>query len=389
MPPVTPGPSSSGLTAGFIAATFTGAGALWWLGGGMGAAGAAVVMLGYFVFVGVRVRWRFGEDASDSLYFLGFLLTVSLLALSFLAPAQSTRTTLATVLASVGHGLLLTVWGLFLRQCAMLSSAGAHGIAARAPAPGVELPAGGVLHATLSATFDKERLAATAATTETLEAVRRVREVTLELAAVASSLGAAGQTIRESTGTLVAAVDESARHLAESSRHAAAAIAAAANDVASSLGDGMGRVTGAADEQTRSAAEGLARLSQLGERATAIALSATAAMEESAKLLASRAAAIPDPSEPARRYSETLHQLTGAIERAGGGAADAAGLVAMNVSALGRGMRAMSEEASGVVEAAGAALAKTRAHFELFQELEREYVQLVEEVARRARRVGA
>ena len=72
--------SSQGLTAWFVIAVASGGTALWALDGSVGALSAAAVMLLYFVVVGLRVQWSFGEDAADSLYFLGFLFTVALLA---------------------------------------------------------------------------------------------------------------------------------------------------------------------------------------------------------------------------------------------------------------------------------------------------------------------
>src|SRR5687767_2152866 len=92
-----------------------------WRGAGLAFLLAGTQLL-YALLAWVRTKGSFDVDQADSLYFLGFLLTVSLLAEAFLHATGGTNDTLGETLVVVGQGLMLTVLGLFLRQAAVLGS---------------------------------------------------------------------------------------------------------------------------------------------------------------------------------------------------------------------------------------------------------------------------
>ncbi len=390
------------LTGWFVTAVAAGGTVLFAFDDGAGTIGAAFVMLAYFVAVGRRVRWRFGEDAADSLYFLGFLFTVSLLAFSFLRLDGSGKAGLESVLAAVGQGLLLTVWGLLGRQVAILHSGTADHVVPVEPA----VLAQPVLQAPLSDERAEPAIRAGTpaddAVREASAAARKLKVVAAQLERAASALSRAGTTIATSTSVLVESVEQSSQHIAGASMQSAKDITAAAQRIRDQLQDGVGEITSsfgavagtldkhgkllrdATETEANAALASLRKLNALGEESRALATTATQAMRANARLLAEQASAIPDPSFPMAQYAKALTEAARAIKESGSESARAAQTITAGLGDLGKRMRAMSEETGGVMDAAKETLVKTRNHFELFRKLEEEYVALVEEVSRRA-----
>lgn len=396
---------SQGLTVWFVSAVAAGGTVLWSSEGAGGAAGAALVMLLYFVLVGVRLRWRFGEDAADSLYFLGFLFTVSLLAFSFLRLDGSGKAGLESVLAAVGQGLLLTVWGLLGRQVAILhSSVAAPDVAIAVPA--LMAPVETVQREPLVADAEPVRAPATQddAARESSAAARKLKVVASQLESAAAALASAGQSITQSTAHLVESVEQSSAHISGASLQSARDITSAAQVIREQLQSGVTAVTSdfasitqtldthgkmlreVTETESNAALASLRKLNALGEETRALATSATQAVRASARLLADQANAMPDPRGPAAQYSEALITAATAIQHSGVESARAAQAITSGLGDLSRRMKALSDETGGVVDSAKEALAKTRGHFELFRKLEDEYVKLVEDVSRRAPR---
>jgi hypothetical protein len=398
--------TSQGLTAWFVIAVAAGGTVLWALDGAAGATGAAAVMLLYFIVVGLRVDWRFGEDAADSLYFLGFLFTVSLLAFSFLRLNGSGKAGLESVLAAVGEGLLLTVWGLLGRQVAILHSAGvANTVAEIADSPARSEALASAERVELGERVEPAVRAHTApddAAREASAAARKLKVVAGQLESAASALASAGQMMTSTASGLVTSVEESSRHIIGASQQSAIDITSAAHKIREQLQSGVREIAGgfgavtdtldkhgkllreATETESNAALASLRKLGALGEESRALATTATQAVRASARLLAEQANAIPDPRGPTIQYSDALTQAARAIHDSGNEAARAAQTISGNLGNLSRQMKSMSDETEDVVKTARLALEKTRAHFELFRQLEKEYVVLVEEVGRRA-----
>ena len=404
--------TSQGLTAWFVIAVASGGTALWAIDGGAGTLAAAAVMLIYFVAVGLRVRWSFGEDAADSLYFLGFLFTVALLAFSFLRLDGEVKAGLASVLAAVGQGLLLTVWGLLGRQVAILSSAGPASSRDNVGAPAIAPPEPSL--AQIEQQQAREESAAPFAAVPAVPvavddpardvsaAARKLKVIAGQLESAASALASAGQTMTSTAASLVVAVEESSRHIVGASQQSALDIAAAAHTIraqlearAKDVATGFGSVTDTLDKhgkllreatetESNAALASLRKLNAMGEETRALATTATQAVRASARLLSEQAGSIPDPRGPVVQYAEALSQAARVIQDSGSEAARAAQSISANLGNMSRQMKSMSDETGSVVDNAKLALEKTRSHFELFRRLENEYVVLVEEVSKRS-----
>lgn len=390
--------SSKGLTLSFLGAVLGGVTVLLRWPGATGAFAAATIILAYAVYSGFKVGWSFGEDAADSLYFLGFSLTVSLLALSFLrAPEELLGMPLEIVLESVGQGLLLTVWGLVLRQVAILNSVGiadadaAVGtpLAAVASSPEIERPSPTQRHVE----------ALDAAEKEVLETLSRMKRLSHELAQTVSTVVG---NVRQASGSLHGVIEEASGHLSEASTMIATNLAessyainqslkstvakvVAGYDSATSSLDKHGRqLLDASERHSESATFGINSLTARGTEATNLALEATAAMEAGSLLLKTRVDSIPDPSAPARDYATALSAASVAVTTAGDSAAEAARLVSNVLGTIHEQLRSINVETARTVAAAHESLELVRNHFSLFASLQEEYVKLVESVSGRA-----
>lgn len=391
------------LTVSFTVAAVSGGLALLRLSGNVGAWVAAGVIGVYgLVIVGLQ-GWEISEDSADSIYFLGFLFTVMLLALSFLKPASAdAKETLEVVLATVGKGLLLTVWGLFGREIATLSVSRHETIDGESGPSNdntIEYPP---LSPQLSVAHEGADSAETSR--EVSNAVRRLSVVAGQIDKAATALADAAESVSQTAASLAVKVEESGGHIAQASHESAVVIIEAVKQMRNQLqaasgeiAGAFGSITSALDEQggiLRNAAESeskaalviLKDLNRLGLEASEVAGVAMAAVKASAEQLAQQAENLPDPSVPTKQYAEALADAATAVSRSGVEANRAATVVASGLGSIERSMKAMTASAGEVVDSASESLVKIRSHFDKFRELELEYVQLVEEVAQRTRK---
>jgi hypothetical protein len=380
------------LLAGLVLVAWRGDELVYLLGG---------VQLLYALLAWVRLRGRFDVEQADSLYFLGFLLTVSLLAVAFLR-ATSGGGTLEATLVVVGQGLILTVLGLFLRQAAVLgspaeaSSGGSSQDQPQASAPTMTPPSA-------SAIAPPPTVETIRAAIEVREAAERLRAAAERITAAQDAIGDVVTSLRESSAHLHTEIAEAARHITGGAHDAAAAIVQAASEVKLQLDNEVaGFRTGttaavnelsnqsqsileATQNHGRLAAEMLTQLQRAAESATTAANNAMTATEAGSKALAERARNLPDVGQPARQYADSLANATTAIESAHQVVVATANAVAGSLTTVRRSLENVASEAEQVVDEEKRTLERVRKHYELFRQLENEYVTLVKDLHARAR----
>jgi hypothetical protein len=110
-----------------------------------------------------------------------------------------------------------------------------------------------------------------------------------------------------------------------------------------------------------------------------------AASEASSKALAERARTLPDVSQPARQYAESLATASSAIDSAHQVVVETTNAVAGSLITVRKSLESVASEAAQVVAEERKSLESVRKHYELFRRLENEYVALVEELMARDR----
>lgn len=394
--------SGASLLAPFVfCSTLSGVLLFAWRGDGLVYLLAGVQLL-YAILSWVRLRGRFDVEQADSLYFLGFLLTVSLLAAAFLRGATAGRETLEATLVVVGQGLMLTVFGLFLRQAAVLgspnedSSGSVAGSQPMLSTPAVAGSVAGVVPV-------KGNEPVIQAANEVREAAERLKAVAERIASAQDAIVDVVSKLRESSAQLHSEISEAARHISGGANDAAAAIVQAATEVKSRLETEVaGFRTGttaavnelssqgqaileAAQNHGRVATQMLTQLERAAASATSAAQTAMTATEASAKALTERAQNLPDVGSPARQYADSLTSASIAIESAQQVVIETADAVAGSLIAIRKSLERVSSEAEQVVQEERSTLERVRKHYELFRSLENEYVTLVQDLHARVR----
>ena len=357
----------------------------------------------YALLAWLRTKGSFDVDQADSLYFLGFLLTVSLLAEAFLHATGGTNDTLGETLVVVGQGLMLTVLGLFLRQAAVLgspadtSSGAGDQSQVMAPAHIMTPPSAPTV------LQDVARDSQTQAANEVRHAAERLKAAAERITAAQEAIADVATSLRESSAHLHTEIAEAARHITGGANDAATAIVQAASELKTQLEkEVVGFRTGmtaavhelssqgqtiveAAQKHGRLAEQMLTQLERTAESASVAATNAMAATEAGSRALAERARNLPDVSQPARQYADSLTAASIAIQSAQEVVVETADAVAGSLITVRKSLETVASEAEQVVKEEKKSLESVRKHYELFRQLENDYVTLVQDLLARDR----